>query len=467
MEIQFLGAVRTVTGSMHLLEVNGFRLLLECGLFQGRRQESYERNRRLPFDPAAVDAMVLSHAHIDHSGNIPNLVRLGFRGPIYNTPATRDLCSAMLQDSAHIQEENAAYVNKRRARQGLPPVEPIYTVADAVACLTSFVSVGYHRPMTIGPGITLTFFDAGHILGSAFVVLDIEENGQKRRLMFSGDVGRRDLPILRDPETVPGVDYLILESTYGNRRHESPQDAERRLREIVIAAYRQGGKVIIPAFAVGRTQEIVYHLHRLSEARKIPHLPIFVDSPLALNVTEIFRLHPECYDEEIREFIASDHQKDPFGFQDLRYIRSLEESKELNFLREPAIIISASGMAEHGRILHHLKNNIEDPRNVILLVGFQAEHTLGRRLMERQPEVRIFGEPYQLRAQVELITGYSAHADYEELTEYVRGMELGRLKHIYLVHGEEEAAQSLADKLRPLGGFTVAVPTAGERVALP
>ncbi len=466
MEIQFLGAVRTVTGSMHLLEVNGFRLLLECGLFQGRRQESYERNRQLPFDPSSIDAMVLSHAHIDHSGNIPNLVRLGFRGPIYSTPATRDLCSAMLQDSAHIQEENAAYVNKQRARQGLPPVEPIYTVADAVACLPSFVSVGYHRPMTIGPGITLTFYDAGHILGSAFVVLDIEENGQRHRLMFSGDVGRRDLPILRDPETVPGVDYLILESTYGNRRHETPQDAERRLREIVIAAYRQGGKVIIPAFAVGRTQEIVYHLHRLWEARKIPRLPIFVDSPLTVNVTEIFRLHPECYDEEVRGFIASNHQRDPFGFQDLHYIRSMEESKELNFLREPAVIISASGMAEHGRILHHLKNNIEDPRSVILLVGFQAEHTLGRRLLERQPEVRIFGEPYQLRARVELITGYSAHADYEELTEYVRGMELGRLKHIYLVHGEEDAAQSLAEKLRPLGGFVVSVPAAGEKAAL-
>ncbi|MGC8827270.1 MAG: MBL fold metallo-hydrolase, partial [Anaerolineae bacterium] len=239
MEIQFLGAVRTVTGSMHLLEVNGFRLLLECGLFQGRRQESYERNRQLPFDPSSIDAMVLSHAHIDHSGNIPNLVRLGFRGPIYATPATRDLCSAMLQDSAHIQEENAAYVNKRRARQGLPAVEPIYTAADAVACLSSFVSVGYHRPMAIGPGITLTFFDAGHILGSAFVVLDIEENGRAYRLMFSGDVGRRDLPILRDPENVPGVDYLILESTYGNRRHETPQDAERRLREIVNETYRQ------------------------------------------------------------------------------------------------------------------------------------------------------------------------------------------------------------------------------------
>ena len=466
MEIQFLGAVRTVTGSMHLLEVNGFRLLLECGLFQGRRQESYERNRQLPFAPSSIDAMVLSHAHIDHSGNIPNLVRLGFGGPIYATPATRDLCSAMLQDSAHIQEENAAYVNKRRARQGLPPVEPIYTVADAVACLSSFVSVGYHRPMRIGPGITLTFYDAGHILGSAFVVLDIEENGRTYRLMFSGDVGRRDLPILRDPETVPGVDYLILESTYGNRRHETPQDAERRLKDIVNETYRQGGKVIIPAFAVGRTQELVYHLHRLWEARKIPRLPVFVDSPLAVNVTEIFRLHPECYDEEIRQFIFSDHKKDPFGFQDLRYIRSMEESKELNFLREPAIIISASGMAEHGRILHHLKNNIEDPRNVVLLVGFQAEHTLGRRLLERQPEVRIFGEPYQLRARVELITGYSAHADYEELTEYVRGMELGRLKQIWLVHGEEEAAQSLADKLRPLGGFTVTVPAPGERAAL-
>lgn len=463
MHVQFLGAIHTVTGSMHLLEVNGFRLLLECGLYQGKRQESYERNLHFPFEPASIDAMVLSHAHIDHSGNIPNLVRSGFRGPIYTTPATRDLCSAMLQDSGHIQEENVAYVNKHRRRKGMPPVEPLYTAQDAVASLHNFVSVDYHRPLVIGPGITLTFYDAGHILGSAFVVLDIEEDGRSYRLMFSGDVGRRNLPLLRDPEVVNDVDQLILESTYGDRRHETPQNAEQALRRIVNEAYRDGGKVIIPAFAVGRTQEIVYHLHQLNAQRKIPHLPIFVDSPLAVNVTEIFRLHPECYDEETRAFLLESDRRDPFGFRDIRYIHSVEESKELNFLREPAVIISASGMAEHGRILHHLKNNIGEPRNVVLIVGFQAENTLGRRILERQPEVHIFGEPYPLRARVEEITGYSAHADYVEIADYVSRIECAKLKQVFLVHGTEHSARSLAEHLRPLGQFEVRIPGPGER----
>jgi len=466
MKIQFIGAVRTVTGSMHLLEVNGFKLLLDCGLFQGRRQETYERNRNLPINCREIDALVLSHAHIDHSGNIPNLVRNGFTGNIYTTPATRDLCSAMLRDSGHIQESDAAYMNKWRARKGLPAIKPIYTINDATASLPYFVGIGYHRPMSIGPGITLQFYDAGHILGSAFVVLDIEEEGRKSRLVFTGDVGRKNLPILRDPEPIEDVDYLIMESTYGNREHETPNQARRILRSVVNDTCRKNGKIIIPAFAVGRTQEIVYHLHQLTDGRKIPRLPIFVDSPLAVNVTEIFRLHPETYDAELNEFLSKDSHRDPFGFQGLRYIRQVEESKDLNFLQESAVIISASGMAEAGRILHHLKNNISEPRNTILIVGFQAEHTLGRRIVERRPEVKIFGEMYQLRARVEVINGYSAHADRNELLEYVESIKGQGLKRVFLVHGEEVASSALAASLREVGEFKVSIPTPMETVQI-
>ena len=398
MQIQFIGAVKTVTGSMHIVEANGCRVLLECGLFQGRRQESYERNCKFPFDARSIAAMVLSHAHIDHSGNIPNLVRAGFAGSIYATAATADLCRYMLLDSAHIQEQDTAYVNKRRSRNGQPPIEPLYTQADVVRALPAFHAIGYHRPVTIGPGITLQFYDAGHILGSALVVLDIEEEGRTRRLMFSGDLGRKELPILRDPEIVENVQYMMLESTYGNRRHESAEEARQTLRRVVNETYHQNGKLIIPAFAVGRTQDIVYDLHILMMQRKIPALPVFVDSPLATDVTEIYRRHAECYDEDTLALVQQTHKDDAFGFNKLTYIRQIEDSKELNFLREPAIIISASGMCEAGRILHHLKNNIEDPRNTILIAGWQAANTLGRRIVERQPQVQIFGEPYALRA---------------------------------------------------------------------
>jgi metallo-beta-lactamase family protein len=465
-KIQFIGAVQTVTGSMHLVEVNGFRLLLDCGLFQGRRQEAFDRNRNLPFDASSVDVMVLSHAHIDHSGNIPNLVRAGFRGSIFTTAATHDLCNAMLLDSAHIQEQDAEYVNKRRARAGQPPVEPIYTQQDVMRCLPHFVGLGYNRPMVIGPGITLRLYDAGHILGSALVVLDIQEAGRAYRLMFSGDLGRKNLPILRDPEVVRDVDYLILESTYGNRNHEEVEAAQQTLRSVVNDAYRDGGKVIIPAFAVGRTQDIVYDLHRLILARKIPPMPVYVDSPLAINVTEVFRMHSECYDDEIRQLMMRANSDDPFGFSRLTYVRTTDESKALNFLREPAIIISASGMCEAGRILHHLKNNIGDPRNTILITGWQAENTLGRRIMERQPEVKIFGEPYPLRAKVEVATGYSAHADHDELIEYVREARGPALKDIFLVHGEPDATRTLADNLRQLGGLSVSTPNPMDVVQL-
>lgn len=463
MKLSFLGAVRTVTGSRHMLEVNGFRLLLDCGFFQGRRSETYERNRSFPFNPAEVDALVLSHAHIDHSGNIPNLVKRGFRGPVYATFATRDLCAAMLQDSAHIMEGDVAYLNKKRARQGEPPLEPIYTGADATASLDHFIGLSYGRPMAIGPGIQLMFLDAGHILGSSIVFLEIEQEGRTLRLAFTGDLGRKDLPILRDPVQIPPVDYLMIESTYGDRLHESPWHARDHLRRVILRAHDRGGKVVIPAFAVGRTQEIVYDLHWLSLAKKTPRLPVYVDSPLATDVTEIFRLHPECYDEEALRILHQ--ERDPFGFSTLRYTRSVDESKELNFLRDPAVIISASGMCEAGRILHHLKHTLGKPKNVILFVGFQVENTLGRRLVDGAKEVRIFGEPYHVRAQIEQIPGYSAHADRAELLDWVKPL-VSHLRTAFVVHGESAASQALADGLRSIGVQQAVVPEMGEQVTL-
>lgn len=456
MKLTFHGATRSVTGSQHLLDVNGTSILLDCGLFQGKRQEAFERNRQSPFDPRAVDLLILSHAHIDHSGNIPSLVKNGFRGNILSNFATRDLCAAMLRDSAHIQKYDAEYVNKKRARAGQPPVEPLYTLEDAVQSLKHFISIGYEREYRITSDITLTLLDAGHILGSAIVVLDITENGHSRRLVFSGDLGRADRPILRDPTLLDTADILLIESTYGTREHESLPDAEHDLRRIINETYRRNGKVIIPSFAVGRTQELVYRLHQLKLRRDIPvDLPVFVDSPLAIDATSIFRLHPECYDEEIESFLFT--SGDPFGFEDLQYTRTVDASKELNFLREPAVIISASGMCEAGRIQHHLKNNIEDSRNTVLIVGWQAPHTLGRRIVEKQPLVKIFGEEYRLNAQVEIINGFSAHADRSELLDWFDAIE-PKPEHVFVIHGEEEVSESFAGALVQRGVPNAHVP---------
>ncbi|MCA9972674.1 MAG: MBL fold metallo-hydrolase, partial [Anaerolineales bacterium] len=356
MQIQFHGAVRTVTGSQHLLTLNGHKILLDCGLYQGSRKDSYARNQNLPYDAASIDVLVLSHAHIDHSGNVPNLVKCGFRGDIVCTYATRDLCSIMLRDSARIQQYDIDYLNKKRTRQNQPPLEPIYTIEDTVNSLKQFIGIGYERPYRLLPGVTLTFYDAGHILGSAIVALDIEdqETGRDVRLVFSGDLGRPNRPILRDPTFLDEADVLLIESTYGNRFHANVEEASQKLERIINDAYRRGGKIIVPAFAVGRTQELVYRLHQLVESRDIPpNLPVYVDSPLAIDATGIYRLHPEAYDAEIAEFMAEDGNHDPFGFDMMYYTRSTAQSKELNFLREPAVIISASGMAEAGRILHH------------------------------------------------------------------------------------------------------------------
>ncbi|MDY6875632.1 MAG: MBL fold metallo-hydrolase [Chloroflexota bacterium] len=468
MEIQFLGAAQTVTGSQHLVSVSNIgssgqcsRILLECGLFQGKRRESFEHNRNLPFDAASVDALALSHAHIDHSGNIPNLVRSGFQGSIYCTFATRDLCSAMLRDSAYIQEHDVAYVNKKRARKGLPPVEPIYTHTDAIACLEHFVSVGYNRPVPIAPGVRCTFLDAGHILGSAIILLEVEEGPRQTRLLFSGDLGRHDMPILRDPAPAPQADVLIIESTYGDRRHSLHEKAEQRLCDLIGETCSHGGKVIIPAFSVGRTQEIVYSLHRLVSVHKLPDVPVFVDSPLAVNVTGVFRLHPECYDEELHQFVAQDRHPDPFGFNRLQYIRNTEASKALNNLEGPAVIISASGMCEAGRVQHHLKHAIGDPRNAVLIVSWQAPYTLGRRLVEQQKVVKIFGREYPLCARVETINGYSAHADRDGLLGWAKPIARD-LRHAFVVHGDPDPAAALADGLRQLGVRNVAVPGQGD-----
>jgi len=467
-DIQFWGAARTVTGSMHLLTINGVKILLECGLYQGKRQTSFERNRNLPFDAGSVDVMVLSHAHIDHSGNIPNLVKSGFTGPIFCTFATRDLCAIMLRDSGHIHEQDAAYVNKKHARRGEPPVEPIYTAEDAVQCLGQFIGLGYGRPFPIAPGVRLTYLDAGHILGSAIVILDIipqnggsQDGGAPHRLVFSGDLGRPNKPILEDPTLVQGCDTLLIESTYGNRLHPDAEDTKAELKRVVLETVERGGKVIIPAFAVGRTQELIYDLHQLIQDQAIPELPVFVDSPLAIDATGVFRLHPECYDAQVEQFLHETGARDPFGFSRAQYTRSVEQSKAINHIQGSAIIISASGMAEVGRILHHLKNNIQDPRNTILIVGWQAPHTLGRRIVEKQETVKIFGESYDLHAHVEVIDGFSAHADRDELLGWVRQMETLPTR-TFVVHGDPEPAQALADELQQLGIPETYVPERGE-----
>ncbi len=467
MELLFWGATRTVTGSAHYLRVNGRWVVLDFGLFQGRRAEARRRNRTLPREAGQIEAVLLSHAHIDHSGNLPTLARLGFSGTVYATAATRDLCTPMLLDSAHLQEADVRFVNKRRARKGEPPVEPLYTQEDAVQILRQIVGVPYGRTFWVAPGVWARFLDAGHILGSAAVVLELEEDGERIRLGFSGDVGRKGLPILRDPEPLPPVDYLILESTYGNRLHESPDRAKEALAQVVRRTVERGGKVLIPAFAVGRTQEIVYHLHELFLEGRLPRVPIYVDSPLASAATSVFRLHPECYDRETWELLAEIDRPgaDPFGFRLLRYLRSTEESMALNDDPNPAVIIAASGMCEGGRILHHLRHHVGNPKNTVLIVSFQAEHTLGRRLAEGWKKVNIYGEPHVVRAEVVVAHGYSAHADRQGLLDYARPV-LKEVKGIFLVHGEPEAQEALAEGLRSLGARQVWIPQRGDRVRL-
>lgn len=467
MEIGFFGAARTVTGSQHLIRVNGHNILLDCGLYQGKRSESYDRNLNFPFEPTSIDICILSHAHIDHSGNLPNLVKQGFKGDIICTSATRDLAATMLPDSGFIQERDAEYVNKRHKKQGKALVSPLYTHADALATLRQFTTQGYHRRRQIADGVYLTFYEAGHMLGSCIVQLEIDDSvsGKNQTLVFSGDLGRKGIPIIRDPEIIAGADILIMESTYGNRLHEPYFESENKLRQIVNDTVQRGGSIVMPAFAVGRTQQLVLSLHQLVEKGEIPHLPIYVDSPLAVNATSVFQLHPECYDIETRTFMTEYGVRNPFGFDDLTYIRRVEDSKQLNTKKDPHIVISASGMAEFGRIVHHLKNRINNPQNTILITGWQAPNTLGRRLVEGVDPVRIFGKEYAVSAHVEVLNGFSGHADRDELLAWVSAMQ-NKPSHTYLVHGEMNSASALKDSLVESFGLNVTIPELGQTVML-
>jgi len=419
MKIQFWGAARTVTGSMHLVEANGHRILLDCGIFHGRRKEAYERNRNLPFDARSIDAVVLSHAHIDHSGNLPTLVRSGYRGKIFCTGATKDLASLLLADSAHIQESDVRRVNRRRKKQGKTLFEPLYETDDVEATVERFTTVPYDRSRSIFDGISVRLVDAGHMLGSASVVVDVEVGGRRRRLLFSGDIGRRGLPILRDPRTVGDADYVIMESTYGNRLHEPADEAHDYLLETVQTCCDDGGKLLIPSFAVGRTQELAYRLNQMWEAGELPPFNVYIDTPLGVRTTEVYRRHPECFDREMLSRLESDSDGDPLGFEKLTYIKKADDSRKLNDLEGPAVIIAPSGMCEGGRILHHLIHHGGSERTTILFVGYQAEGTLGRRILEGADEARIYGDTFPIRARIRRAGAYSAHADRDELIRWL------------------------------------------------
>jgi metallo-beta-lactamase family protein len=466
MRVLFLGGVRTVTGSMHVLETGSERVLLECGLYQGRHKEAYEKNSNLPFpfDLKSIDSVVLSHAHIDHCGNLPTLCKKGFEGNIYSTPATRDLCSVMLMDAAFIQQQDADYINRRELYDPeMGPVHPIYNENDVVQSMGQFVSVDYHRSFKVTPRVNVSFVDAGHVLGSAIVLIDVAKNGEKMRIAFSGDLGRKNMPLMRDPEIPDKVDYLIIESTYGDRLHDPIESMKKDLARVVNETYSRKGKLIIPSFALERTQLLVFTLHQLTREKAIPEIPIYVDSPLSISITDVFKLHPDCLDSETRTFI--ERNGDPFGFKNLVYLTDTESSRALNYKNEPMIIISASGMCEGGRIVHHLRNNIENPNNTILIIGYQAQHTLGRRLVEKRRKVRIFGVERDLNARVEVINSFSAHADKRELIEFAEACGK-RLKGIFIVHGDEDQSLALAANFQQLGFKNVVVPTPKQFIEL-
>ena len=464
MKLKFCGAAGTTTGSQHLLEVNGKKILLDCGLYQGARQKAHEINCCFPYySPSEIDVVVLSHAHIDHSGNLPNLTKQGFKGNIYATHATRDLCQIMLADSARIQKGDIDWLNKHRAKDGLEPIEPLYSEQDAERCLRQFVTLGYERGIYIADGVELTFLDAGHILGSAQVLLEIHdrESGKTRRFLFSGDVGRGGNEVLRDPTVAKDIDFLLMESTYGGREHEAPPGMGEHFAEVMRDAIKRKGKILIPAFAVERTQQLLIVLHELFEKGEIPEVPVYVDSPLAVNATEIYRLHPDAFNEEVYQTLFE--RQNPFGFENLTLVRTVTGSKALNDLHGTAIIISASGMCEAGRILHHLKNHISDSSTTVLFVGYCAENTLGRRIRDGESPVPILGGRYKVRAHVETVDSFSGHADHSELVDYFKRMT-GERERVWLVHGEPEAGDALKKALSEIHAHPVEVGTAGEEV---
>jgi len=463
-KVSFHGAARTVTGSRHIVSVNSENVLLDCGLFQGRRAETYERNLNFSFNPADIDALILSHAHIDHIGNVPNLVKKGFKGDIHATAATDDLLSVMLNDSARLQESDIGFVNKINRRKGRDEIEPLYGVDDIPPVLELMVGHNYNRVITVTNSIKAVFHEAGHILGSAITVLNVNDEGRKLSICYTGDLGRKNMPIIRDPFEVVDSDVLIIESTYGNRLHENIVNIKEKLAKVINETVAVGGKVLIPAFALERTQEIIYTFHQLRLERKIPaDLPIYVDSPLAIDATDVFRLHPECFDRQLNEFLLK--ADDPFGFRNIYYTRNTEESIALNENSKPMIIMAGSGMAEGGRILHHLKNNIENPNTTVMIVGWQAENTLGRKIAEKWKEVPIFGERYSLNARVEVFDEFSAHADKNDLLDWVsKGKQ--KWRKIFVVHGEESASLAFAEELKKSGHQNVIVPRLGESFEL-
>lgn len=465
--IYSLGAAEEVTGSKHVLEVDGHMILIDCGAFQGRRAEADRKNRLFEVPAEKLDAVILTHAHFDHSGLLPMLGINGYKGNIYATPATRDLANIIMMDSARIQARDAEYLSKQANKRGESfNWQPLFGEGDVIRTTNQFVTVSYNRPIWITPNVRLEFFDAGHILGSAMALLTVRESsGKETKIAYTGDLGRNGKPIVRDPAKLPPVDYMILESTYGNRRHESADDALEMLAEVANKAIKTAGKIIIPSFAIERTQELVYYFHKLVDARKIPEIPIYVDSPMAVNATSIFQVHPECYDSDIQEAFIK-HHKNPFGFNKLHFVTSVDESKALNKMDGPMIIISADGMCEAGRITHHLANNIDDPRNQILLVGYMAEHTLGRRLQNRELEVKILGVWHNVRADITQINAFSAHADYAEATAWLKSMDTSTLRKIFMVHGEPDVQVIFKDHLEASGFPNVQIVKYGETYSL-
>lgn len=460
--IKFCGAAQTVTGSMHLVSTARSAALLDCGLFHGHRDEFYSVNSKFPFNPSNLDACIVSHAHVDHCGNLPTLIKKGYRSNIYTTPATRDLCRHMLPDSGYVQEEDIRYVNKINRHKGLPPRRPLYTKKEAALSLKYFRPVEYYRRFSVGNDIDATFFDAGHILGSSIVCLDVKTRKGVVRIGYASDLGRCGMPLLRDPEVPRDIRYLIIESTYGGRRHGSIKKAADKLADTINRTVKRGGKIIIPSFALERTQLIIFFISELIKKGKIRKLPIFVDSPLAVNLTDVFRRNWQYFDEITKESFLK--KEDPLGCDNITYITRPNQSKQLNSETRPMVIISASGMCENGRILHHLKNNIENPRNTVVIVGFMAKNTLGRRLVEEEEMVRIFGQLYELRAEVATFNAFSSHADSDGLFHYVR--DCGEsLDEVFVVHGEREQSDALRAKIKRLG-VKVRVPHKNETVYL-